>query len=149
MNLYKLVESLCLPIGLAFLSGLIPLRPRLRRIESNSITWCRAAPVLAGSRTYDEGCFALGHLLSEIFDAYHDALSSLPEFAQSRLDLDHQFLKKAPDVERQFEDDSSYVSKGSPSADQPSKPSIKMATAAPPCWSRMLAAVVARNPSWQ
>src|ERR1700738_4709387 len=66
-----------------------------------------------------------------------------------RPEFDHQFLKKAPDLERQFEDDSSCVSKGSPSADQPSKPSIKMATAAPPSWSRMLAAVVARNPSWQ
>ena len=36
-------------------------------------------------------------------------------------------------------------SKGRPSGDQPSKPSIKMATAAPPSWSRMRAAVVART----
>src|SRR5260370_34929458 len=62
----------------------------------------------------------------------HGALSFLLEFAQSRPEFDHQFLKKAPDVERRFEDDSSRVSKGSPSADQPSRPYIKMATAAPP-----------------
>jgi hypothetical protein len=85
----------------------------------------------------------------EIFNAFHEALSFLLEFALSRPEFDHQFLKKAADLERQFEDDSPCVSKGSPSADQPSKPSIKMATAAPPCWSRMLAAVVARNSSWQ
>src|SRR5882724_7345392 len=83
----------------------------------------------------------------EIFNAFHEALPFLVEFAQSRPEFDHQFLKKAPDLERQFEDDSSCVSKGSPRADPPSKPSIKMATAAPPSWSRMLAAVVARNPS--
>ena len=120
--------------------------------SANDLNWpgaVGAVPVLAGSRTCDQGCFALGHLLWEIFNAFHEALSFLLEFAQSRPEFDHQFLKKAPDLERQFEDDSSCVSKGSPSADQPSKPSIKMATAAPPSWSRMLAAVVARNPSWQ
>src|SRR5258708_29352672 len=87
--------------------------------------------------------------LRQPLNAFHEALSFLPEFAQSRRELDHQSLKKHQMSKRQFEDDSSCVSKGSPSADQPSKPSVKMATAAAPSWSRMLAAIVARNPSWQ
>src|SRR5229473_2560551 len=136
MSLHKLIQSLILLIGLASLSGRIP--SVLGCAESNRI---RSRGVGRSQSWPEAGLATKAASRSAIFFGKYSTrfMRRCPfywSFAQSRPEFDHQFLKKAPDLERQFEDDSSCVSKGSPSADQPSKLSIKMATAASPPGSR-------------